>query len=73
MAVDAGIRPRIYKLSDIPKSGAVPCSVDTLRKAIKQTDPEAFPPPLKAKVNGRGEYYILAKDLDDWLERWPDA
>lgn len=55
---------------------AVGLSADTLRKAIKATDPNAFPPPLRAKKAGHHEkagYYIAADDLREWFARWPDA
>jgi|GEM_PF-2377654 len=44
-----------------------------LRRAIHATDPEAPAPPLSAKRGPRGAYLILARDLEDWLERLPDA
>ncbi|HEY9249240.1 MAG TPA: helix-turn-helix domain-containing protein [Rariglobus sp.] len=47
-------------------------SPSTIRRAIHATDPAAFPPPLKAKRDGKG-YLILAADLNAWLESLPDA
>lgn len=51
-------------------------SASLLLKAIKQQDPDAFPPPLKAKRNGHGQkakYLILDDDLRDWLRRFPEG
>lgn len=50
-----------------------PFSEDTLARAIKATDPRAFPPPLRAKRDSRGRLIILDRDLDTWLESLPDA
>lgn len=50
-----------------------PYGIATLRRAIKATDPAAFPPPLKAKQGSKGTYIIRAADLDAWLESLPDA
>src|SRR5690606_1383311 len=47
-------------------------SVATMRRAIHATDPNSFPPPLKAKKAGKG-YLITADDLRDWLDSLPDA
>lgn len=46
---------------------------DTLRAAINQPDPHAFPPPLKAKRGKRNQYLILPADLAAWAESFPDA
>lgn len=53
-----------------------PFSVSTLRRAIAATDPESFPPPLKAKRGGtekKPTFVILAADLAAWLDSLPDA
>lgn len=47
-------------------------SEDTLRKAIKTTDPTSFPPPLKAKRDGK-KYLVLHSELVRWAESLPDA
>lgn len=51
-------------------------SVSQLRRAIKATDPTAFPPPLKAKRSGSGKsakQLILVSDLEAWVASFPDA
>lgn len=63
-----------YKLADIPK--IYPVSEATLRRAIHTTDPNAFPPPLKAKRMGRGsnaKYVVWSEDLKAWHELLPEA
>lgn len=56
-----------------------PFSVKQLKQAIKATDPEAWPPPLRAKVtsrNGDGtprQYVVREPDLIEWLDNLPDA
>jgi hypothetical protein len=50
-----------------------PFSAKTLRRAIKASDPAAFPPPLPAKRGPRGSYVVLADDLERWLRSLPDA
>lgn len=69
MLIDRG-KPHSYKL--IEASLATGISKDMLIRAIHTTDPRCDPPPLRAKRIGR-QYLILPKDLDDWLERLPDA
>lgn len=51
----------------------VPWSVDVIRRAIRATDPAAFPPPLKAKRGPRGQHVIRPADLESWAESLPDA
>lgn len=51
---------------------AVRRSEATLRRAIHATDPNAYPPPLRAKKDARG-YLIGADDLREWFEALPDA
>ena len=48
-------------------------SEDTLRKAIRATDPASFPPPLRAKRGAKGRYLILPADLQEWAESLEDA
>ncbi len=48
-------------------------SVQTIRRAIKTSDPKSFPPPLRAKADSRGHYRILVSELERWAERWADA
>lgn len=51
-------------------------SVKTLRRAIQATDPAAFPPPLKAKRQGKAKnaaYGITHTALMEWADSLPDA
>lgn len=51
-------------------------SVSQLRRAIKATDPTAFPPPLRAKRAGSGpsaKHLIRVVDLESWIASFPDA
>ena len=59
-----------YKLHEAAEAARQ--SVATMRRAIHATDPNAFPPPLKAKRAGK-DYLITADDLRDWLDSLPDA
>lgn len=52
---------------------SVGCAVGTIRKAIRATDPNTFPPPLKAKLGSRGQHLIRPADLDAWADSLPDA
>ena len=61
---------RAYSLAEA--AAQTPFSIDTLRRAIKTTDPTSFPPPLRAKKPSKG-YVILARDLDAWLDSLADA
>lgn len=54
---------RIKELAEV-----TPYSEDTIRRAIKATDPRVFPPPLEAGKDTKG-YLILATDAQTWLER----
>ena len=68
------VEPKAYTLEQAAAAAAF--SVDTMRKAIKATDPQAFPPPLRAKRGGtekKPSYRVLASDLDAWLDSLPDA
>jgi len=51
---------------------AVRRSEATLRRAIHATDPNAYPPPLRAKKDARG-YLIPATELQAWLDSLEDA
>lgn len=51
---------------------AVRQSVSTIRRAIHTTDPDAFPPPLKAKRTTR-KYLIPADELARWVASLPDV
>jgi hypothetical protein len=51
---------------------AVSMSIDTIRRAMKATDPAAFPPPLRAKRTPK-KTLILAQELDRWVDSLPDA
>lgn len=48
-------------------------SVDTLRRAVKATDPAAFPPPLRAKRDSKGRIFVLGVELERWANSLPDA
>lgn len=63
--------PLVVKIRDA--AVMVSQSEDTIRRAIRATDPAAFPPPLKAKRGGRGEYLIRVADLDRWVDQLDDA
>jgi hypothetical protein len=63
-----------YTLPEAAKQVSV--SVDTLRRAIRATDPAAYPPPLKAKNAGslkKPSYRIAHAELMAWLESLADA
>jgi hypothetical protein len=54
----------------------VSVSVSTINRAIRATDPNAFPPPLKAKRIGtekKPAYRILHSVLEAWANSLPDA
>ena len=66
--------PMAYSVADAAKAAGM--SATTIRRAIRSTDPRAFPPPLKAKRAGEGigsKHLILATDLAAWLASFPDA
>jgi len=48
-------------------------SVSTVRRALKATDPRAYPPPLSAKRDSKGKQRILHTEGQRWLESLPDA
>ena len=54
----------------------VSVSIDTIRRAIRATDPNAYPPPLKAKRSGSDKkpaYRVLHADLEAWASSLKDA
>ena len=60
-------------LLTIPQAAtAAGVSADTIRRAIKATDPAEFPPPLPAKLLGK-RYGIRAIDLERWVNSLPDG
>jgi len=64
----------LMKLAEAAEEASV--SVDTLRRAIRATDPNAYPPPLRAKRTGserKPEYRIQASALEAWINSLPDA
>ena len=67
--------PKIaYTLTEA--AAQVSVSVDTLRRAIKATDPAAYPPPLPAKNAGsdrKPSYRITHAALTAWLDSLADA
>lgn len=55
---------------------AVSVSPQTIRRALRSTDPKVFPPPLRAKRAGseaKPSFRILASELVRWVNSWPDA
>lgn len=54
-------------------AAVTPFSVKTLRRAVHETDPEAFPPPLRAKRDSRGRLIVLTSELERFLASLPDA
>ena len=64
-------------LYTIPEAAEqVSVSVATIRRAIKATDPGAFPPPLRAKNIGSDErpnYRIQHSVLEVWGDSLKDA
>jgi len=65
-------RPATYLLTLKEAAAQTGLSIDTMRRAIKATDVNAFPPPLRAKFVG-GAYRIKSSVLDDWIDALPDA
>lgn len=51
-------------------------SIDTIRRATRATDPNAFPPPLRGKRQGaaaNAAVYYSTDELDRWVDSFPDA
>lgn len=62
------------RLMTVAEAAALtPYGPRVLKQAIHATDPNAFPPPLKAKRGSKGQYLVTDKALDDWVESLPDA
>jgi hypothetical protein len=64
----------LYRLDEAAEQVSV--SVQTLRRAINATDPDAYPPPLKAKNAGsdrKPSYRIPHDALVAWAESLKDA
>jgi hypothetical protein len=58
----------------LPEAAALtPYSVDTLRRAIKTSDPNGDIPPLAAQTGPKGRYQIMRDDLVAWLRAFPPA
>lgn len=63
-----------YRVKDAAEAAGV--SVDIIRKALRSTDPAAWPPPLRARQIGTADNapkLIEADDLRDWIRRFPEA
>ncbi len=63
-------------LSIAAAAKAVGQSPDTIKRAIRATDPDTFPPPLRAKRAGRAAnaaYLIPVTELERWVASLPDA
>ncbi|GGL27443.1 hypothetical protein H9L10_03705 [Phycicoccus endophyticus] len=61
----------VMSLQDV--AAQTPWSVDTIRRAVRATDPDSFPPPLKAKRGPKGSYVIREQDFREWIDGLPDA
>jgi predicted DNA-binding transcriptional regulator AlpA len=69
-----GVAPAVLRIADAAAYTAQ--SESTIRRAVHTTDPAAFPPPLKAKKQGthpKAPLQFLRRELDAWLEQFPDA
>ena len=54
----------------------VSVSIDTIRRAIRATDPNAYPPPLRAKRTGsekKPSYRVSHTNLMAWYDSLKDA
>lgn len=63
-----------YRVADAAEATGV--SVDIIRRALRATDPTAWPPPLRAKQIGdapNAPKLIEADELRDWIARFPEA
>ena len=60
-------------LSLAEAAALTPYSETTLRRAVRATDPAAFPPPLKGKRDSKGKVTVLPRDLQAWVDSLPDA
>ena len=64
----------LYTLSEAAEQVSV--SVPTLRRAIAATNPDAYPPPLRAKNAGspkKPSYRIFHDELMAWAKSLKDA
>lgn len=66
------------KLAYSIPDAAAECSVSeaVVRRALKATDPQGFPPPLRAKRVGNGKsakHLIGDVELRRWFSSFPDA
>lgn len=63
-----------YRVTEAAEAAGV--SQDIIRRALRATDPEASPPPLRAKrlsTAPNAPHLIAVDDLRDWIARLPDA
>ena len=63
-----------YKVDEAAEQVSV--SVDTIRRAIRATKPDAYPPPLAAKNAGtdkKPSYRISHTNLTAWYDSLKDA
>lgn len=66
--------PLAYRVKDAAAAASV--SVDLIYKALRTTDPKAFPPPLRAVQVGtapNAPKLIEADALRAWIARFPEA
>lgn len=54
-----------YSVKDL--ADATPYSQDTIRRALRATDPTVFPPPLMGEQDQSGRWLILRAQAEDWL------
>lgn len=63
-----------YRLKEAAAATGV--SVDLIRKALRTTDPAAWPPPLTARRIGNAANAPLVIEADvlrEWVARFPEA
>lgn len=61
-----------YRVAEAAEATGV--SVDVIRRALRTTKADCFPPPLDSVRNGEAPNaarLILADDLRDWIARFP--
>ena len=62
------------KLMTLKEAAAhTPYGVETLRRAVHATDPHEWPHPLRALRGPRGAHLVRDVDLQDWIDRFPEA
>lgn len=54
-----------YSVRDL--ADATPYSQDTIRRALRATDPHTFPPPLTGEQDMSGKWLILREHAEQWL------